>query len=224
MLKSIRPEKIRAVLFDLDGTLIDSEAAWYAACNETMRDYGMPIVAWDVFEREFIGVAVRKNIDRTFPGFSEDEKDIIEVKYKQGFVRNLGLVNLKEWANQVLSLVKKKGFRCALVTNAPRQIVEKITQNFRIDSYFEVTVCEGEAERAKPSPDPVVKACSLIGVNPSEAVFVEDSVAGIMAGKSAGCYTVAIGDLGSSKRLIDAGAREVFDGLNGLYEFIDRIS
>ena len=224
MLKSIRPQKIRAVLFDLDGTLIDSEAAWYAACNETMRNYEMPIVTWDVFEREFIGVAVRKNIDRTFIDFSEDEKDIIESKYKQGFVRNLGLVNLKECSNQVLSLVKKKGLRCALVTNAPRQIVETITQNFRIDSYFEVSVCEGEAERSKPSPDPVIKACSLIEVNPSEVVYVEDSVAGVMAGKSAGCYTVAIGDVKLSQRLINAGAREVFDGLSVLYDFLGRIS
>ncbi len=223
MPESIRPERIRAVLFDLDGTLIDSEAAWYAACIELLRGYGLPTVAWDDYVREFTGVSVRKNVDILFQGFSEDQKDVVESEYKQGFVRNLSLVKVKENAVDVLALVKKKGLGLGLVTNSPRAIVEKITQNFGLDS-FEVMVCEGEAARAKPSPDPVVLCCSLLGVSPNETVLVEDSVPGVIAGKSAGCFTVAIGEGDSRRRLLEAGAGEVFEGLEGLFELIERTS
>jgi HAD superfamily hydrolase (TIGR01509 family) len=224
MQKSVMPQEIKAVIFDLDGTLIDSEPAWFAACNDTMRRYRKKEIAWEDYERVFVGVPVRKNIEMMFPDFPEYQKEDATAFYKNGFVANLGLVTLKHKATELLELVKTKGMRCALVTNTPREIVERILERFHLGVFFQVTVCEGEAPRSKPFPDPIIKACSLIDVVPSEIIYVEDSVTGVKAGKSAGAYTVAIGNEESKRKLKVAGARKIFEGLDSLYVFVERSS
>ena len=213
--------KIRALLFDMDGTLTNSEPAWFAACNETLTYYGKNKIEKEVYERDFVGTTVMKNIVKMFPEFSPEEMKKAEGMYKDEFEKRLGQILIKENAIDMLELVKRKHLKCGLVTNTPRGIVNKVMMNFGIGKYFQAIVCEGDAGRSKPFPDPVLKGCELLSVIPGETVLVEDSVTGVMAGKASGCFTVAVIAVMGKDLLKEAVADIVLDDIGQLSEIIE---
>ncbi|MCX6832354.1 MAG: HAD family phosphatase [candidate division Zixibacteria bacterium] len=213
--------KIYALLFDLDGTLTNSEPAWFAACNETLRYYGKNKIEKEVYERDFVGTTVMKNIVKMFPEFSPTELKKAEGMYKDEFEKRLGQILIKEHVIDILELVKRKKLKCGLVTNTSRSIVNKVLTKFGIEEYFQVIVCEGDTARAKPFPDPVIKGCELLRVVPNETIYVEDSVTGVMAGKASGCFTVAVTASMEKEFLKEAGADLVLDNIGQLWESIE---
>jgi len=213
--------KIRAFLFDMDGTLTNSEPAWFAACNETLMYYGKNKIEKEVYEHDFVGTTVMKNIVKMFPEFSPGEMKKAEEMYKDEFEKRLGQILIKENAIDMLELVKRKHLKCGLVTNTPRGIVNKVLTNFGIGKYFQAIVCEGDAARAKPFPDPVLKGCELLSVAPDETVLIEDSVTGVMAGKASGCFTIGVTEVMGKELLKKAGADIVLDDIGQLSEIIE---
>jgi len=212
--------KIRALLFDMDGTLTDSEPAWFDACNDMLRYYGKNKIGREAYERDFVGTTVIKNIEKLFPDFSFEELKQAEERYKDEFEKRLGQIQIKENSIDVLKLVKKNNLKCGLVTNTPRRIVNKVLKKFSIDSFFQAIVCEGDTARAKPFPDPVLRGCELLSVLPDETILIEDSVTGVTAGKAAGCYTVAVTAVMRKELLKDAGADIVLDDIGQLSKFL----
>jgi beta-phosphoglucomutase len=178
--------------------------------------YGKNKIGKEAYMRDFVGITVLKNIEILFPDFSSNEQKNAEERYKHEFENRLDQIQIKEHSLDVLELVKKKNLKCGLVTNTPRRIVTKILTKFGIIGYFQAIVCEGEAVRAKPFPDPVLKGCELLSVNPDETILVEDSVTGVTAGKAAGCYTVAVRAVNGKKLLEDTGADIVLDDIGQL--------
>jgi len=208
--------KISAVLFDMDGTLTDSEPAWFDACNGMLIYYGKARIGKEAYERDFVGTSVLKNIEMLFPDFSPNEQKRAEERYKDEFEKRLDQIQIKEHSLEMLELVKKKNLKCGLVTNTPRRIVIKVLNKFGIISYFQALICEGDAVRAKPFPDPVLKGCELLSVHPGETILIEDSVTGVTAGKAAGCYTVGVTALNGKVLLENAGADIVLDDIGQL--------
>jgi HAD superfamily hydrolase (TIGR01509 family) len=215
--------KICALLFDMDGTLTNSEPAWFAACNETLIHYGKNKIEKEIYERDFVGTTVMKNIVKMFPEFSPTELKKAEAMYKDEFEKRLGQVLIKEYVIDVLELVDRKKLKCGLVTNTPRGIVNKVLIKFGIEKYFQVFVCEGDTARAKPFPDPVIKGCELLSVVPNETIYVEDSVTGVMAGKASGCFTIAVTAGMKIDLLKEAGADLVLDNIGQLLEIIENV-
>jgi pyrophosphatase PpaX len=213
--------KVLALLFDMDGTLTDSEPAWFDACNDTLMHYKKNKIEREVYNRDFVGVTVIVNIAKMFPEFSSDEMKEAEEIYKNEYETRLDQVMIKEHVIEVLELVKRNQLKCGLVTNTPRHIVEKVLTNFGIKGYFQAIVCEGEAARAKPFPDPVLRGCELLSVDPDETILIEDSVTGVMAGVAAGCFTVGVTTIGKDM-LKEAGADVVLDGISQLSEIIEK--
>ena len=212
--------KKNAMLFDMDGTLTDSEHAWFDACNDTLLYYGKNQIGKEAYERDFVGTTVIKNIAKMFPDFSLKNMKKAEKMYKDEFEKRLDQILIKENAIEMLELVKKKNLKCGLVTNTPRGIVNQVLKNFDIRRYFQAIVCEGDAARAKPFPDPVLKGCELLSVAPDETILIEDSVTGVTAGKAAGCFTVAVTAVTGKELLKEAGADVVLDNIGKLSEII----
>ena len=216
--------KANAVLFDMDGTLTDSEPAWFDACNDTLMHYRKEKIEREAYNRDFVGVTVIENVAKMFPEFSADEMKEAETRYKNEFEKRLDQVIMKEHVIEVLELVNRKQLKCGLVTNTPRHIVDKVLSDFGIREYFQAIICEGDATRAKPFPDPVLKGCELLSVEPAETILVEDSVAGVLAGKASGCFTIAVTSVDGKDRLKEAGANVVLDDIGQLSGIIEDVS
>ncbi len=212
--------KIRALLFDMDGTLTDSEPAWFDACNDMLMHYRENKIGKEAYERDFVGTTVIKNIEKLFPDFSPEELKQAEERYKDEFEKRLDQIQIKENSIDVLELVKKKNLKCGLVTNTPRRIVNKVLKKFGIDRFFQAIVCEGDTTRAKPFPDPVLRGCELLSVLPDETILIEDSVTGVTAGKAAGCFTVAVTAVMRKELLKEAGADIVLDDIGQLSQIL----
>ena len=108
----------------MDGTLTNSEPAWFDACNETLMYYGKNKIEKEVYEHDFVGTTVMINIVKMFPEFSTAEMKKAEGMYKDKFEKRLGQILIKENAIEMLELVRRKHLKCGLVTNTPRGIVE----------------------------------------------------------------------------------------------------
>ena len=212
--------KIRALLFDMDGTLTDSEPAWFDACNDMLMYYRENKIGKEAYERDFVGTTVIKNIEKLFPDFSPEELKQAEERYKDEFEKRLDQIQIKDNSIDMLELVKKKNLKCGLVTNTPRRIVNKVLKKFGIDRFFQAIVCEGDTARAKPFPDPVLRGCELLSVLPDETILIEDSVTGVTAGKAAGCFTVAVTAVMRKELLKEAGADIVLDDIGQLSKIL----
>ncbi len=178
---------IKAVIFDFDGTLADTEPFHSAKRAEMLDELGVTA------DNDFVGISLR-----TFWG------GIVKSYNLNIGVEELAKRNLFEVAREVMAssvqpadgaietLVKltKKGFVLALASSSDRDYVEALLNHFGLDKYFKHTVCGDEVENLKPAPDIYLKACALCGVSPCEAVSIEDSDAGMRSAKSAGLTSI----------------------------------
>lgn len=204
---------LRAVLFDIDGTLTNSDPLHFDAFVEILQekgfDGGQPIS--EAFFRERISGRHNPEIAaELFPHWTKEQQDAFSDDKEQRF-RNLaaqhglqpmpGLPDFLDW-------VKSRGLRVAAVTNAPRANGEAILAALGLDGFFEHVVYGEDCERAKPHPDPYQVAMRLLGVEgtPALALVCEDSPSGMQAGVAAGCPVVGITSGHDPERLKEVGA------------------
>lgn len=185
-----------AILFDLDGTLIDSAPDLAASLNHTLATLGLP--TYDLATvRSWIGGGATKLLQRALGG-SKEPKEVDEkllAKAKEIFFAHYGdnLCNqttLYPCAKELLESLKGC-YRLALVTNKPTPFVRPILQTLDID-IFDVVLGGESLEYKKPHPAPLLHACELLGVRCDEALMVGDSINDYQAAKSAGIDVVIV--------------------------------
>lgn len=178
--------KAKAVLFDLDGVLVDSYEAWFLAYNQTLGYFGFKPVTKSYFSKYF-GNPVEDDIRRVFIGKTPEE---VMDGYAIHFPKNAKYVKLFPRAKEVLSFIKKKKIKIGLITNSNIKIVLSVLNHFKIRKYFGAIVTRSDVNRGKPAPDMVLKACKMLHVRPEDAVLVGDTKNDIMAGRRAGCFAI----------------------------------
>lgn len=201
---------LEAVLFDIDGTLCDSDPIHYHAFREMFIEIGynngIPITEEFYAEKisgkhnDYLGKAL-------FPDWSFEEcakfLDDKEAMFRRLTPQQLkavtGLYKLCKW-------IKDHGLKCAAVTNAPRLNAELMISILGLGDFFKVIVLGCECERAKPFPDPYLRALEELNASPDHTVVFEDSVAGVAAGVAAGMPVVGVTTRNPEQSLIDAGA------------------
>lgn len=204
----------RAVLFDCDGVLVDSEPALARIAALALRDFGLPAEAEDFApyigtgEDTYIGGVVRKHGG----DFVQEMKDHIYEKYIElceAYVRPM------PGALDLLGKLRGAGFRIALATSADRV---KAAANLRVlgmdESSFDAVVTGSDVTRKKPYPDIYLLAAMRCGVAPEDAYVVEDAESGIQSACAAGMHAVGLSSSLPAGRLFAAGAREVIDRLD----------
>jgi HAD superfamily hydrolase (TIGR01509 family) len=207
--------KFKAVLFDLDGTLMNSEDSWWNAFNIVLKNRGMEPVGADEFKRKYSGRFIDDDVMEKFPEASGHQVEEIANEWKMIFSGMVHLSKPNSHAIEILQYVKGKGLKCALVTNTTRELALKVLGNMKAVEYFDETVCGGEAI-PKPHPDPVIKACGMLGVSPGSSVYVEDSVSGVKTGMAAGTFTVGLVGTTGADALKAAGADMIISDLEEL--------
>lgn len=163
-------------LFDMDGVLVDSRAAWFRSFNEAGK------IGEEEFEKTFWGRDLLTNI-RAVGETREHFCDSILVKY-------IDAIETIPGAREVLSSLKG---RKALITNTTSRCTDRILGEHGLLGYFDAIVTGDEVERAKPDPAIIRLAMERIGASPESTVVIGDSEQDVAAGRAAGCVTVGIG-------------------------------
>jgi haloacid dehalogenase superfamily, subfamily IA, variant 3 with third motif having DD or ED len=189
------PEPIRAAIFDMDGTLIDTEAAHYRSYAEVSRRIGWPLS--DEILSAMVGISRDLNevmlAERLGPGFPlarfyEEGDALFRAALETG-------VELRPGALLILDHFRDAGIPLALATSTMGGLAEQRLAQAGLIDYFDVIVTRSDVAEPKPHPEPYLLAAGRLGFEPAECVAVEDSHAGVISATSAGIATFMVPDL-----------------------------
>ena len=194
-----RKTELKAIIFDLDGVIIDSFEAWFHVFNQTRRHFKLNEFSKKDFEKKAWGKVLSTELEKSFPGKKDWE---VKEVYRALIIKAIPKIKMLPGSREVLHEIKKKGIKIGLVTNNFKKPVKKILDFHNIGRYFHAIVAEEDIEMPKPYPDGILKACEKLNVQPDEVIYVGDRENDYKAGKAAGCFVVGLntkGDLVISK-------------------------
>jgi len=196
--------EVRAILFDMDGVLVDSFDSWWVAYNKTLERFRKGRTSREEFRKKYWGEDLKSNLKKF--GLGSEAVEYCKAQY----ANSIGEIELFPEARKVLELLKRK-FKLGLVTNTPEATVRKILKNLDIGGYFDVVITGDDVERGKPDPEMLIKACKLLNLDPGEVAIVGDTKMDVLAGRSAGCKVVGLHVDGDFK-------------IGNLWELVDLVS
>lgn len=184
-------QRPQAVLFDMDGLLIDSERLWFEVESEVMAWLGG---TWSPAHQErlvggSLDVAVAYMLELT--GSAAPPGEIGRRMTDGMFERLSACVPLMPGAKDLLGELREAGVRAALVSSSHRRLIEPVLEAVGRE-VFALSLAGDEVARTKPHPEPYVTATARLGADPRRCVVLEDSPNGVAAAEAAGCVTVAV--------------------------------
>jgi sugar-phosphatase len=214
------PRPIEAVVFDMDGVLVDSEPMWREVEKEVFGELGVALTDDDLVQT--MGVRIGEVVARwyarrpwTGPSPDDVERTIVEAVAER--IEAHG--RPEDGAAAAIDVVDRLGLRLALASSSPMRLIEAVLSLGDLAGRFEVVVSAEEEERGKPDPAVYLSAARALGVVPERCLAIEDSVAGVGAAKAAGMVCVVVPDpLVPRERFAHADVI-----LRSMREFDDRI-
>jgi len=181
---------IKGVVFDFDGTLVDSMKMIYETLNNALGKRGLPTIELDLLGRmagrpisDIIGVKVH---------VPESTIEAIEKDVFRAYVRYCRTnCQLLPNVEKILKNLKSKGIRLGLFTTTPRKPLEIVAKKLALTDYFDVMLAK-EDVRNKPNPDGLEQIIREFGINKDECLYVGDSPIDVLTGKAAGVKTIAV--------------------------------
>ncbi|MDY6029637.1 MAG: pyrophosphatase PpaX [Acidaminococcaceae bacterium] len=181
---------IKAILFDLDGTLIDTVELIIETFQHTART-----VLQRELSREEIVPTFGLTLAEAFAGFTDDAamaERMREAYREYNEIHHDRLISRIDGVEDVLGKIAQAGYKQAVVTSKKRLMAQRGLRCCGLEAYIETIVACGETVMAKPHPEPMLKACRLLGVAPEECLCIGDSPFDLQSGKSAGTLTAAV--------------------------------
>ncbi|XP_043715337.1 haloacid dehalogenase-like hydrolase domain-containing protein Sgpp [Telopea speciosissima] len=213
-----RVAPLEAVLFDIDGTLCDSDPVHFLAFRELLLEIGynggVPIDE-DFYVKNIAGMHNPDLCPILLPDW-EFEKALKFMDDKEAMFRRLAPEKVKpvDGLHKLCKWIKDRGFKRAAVTNAPRPNAELMISLLGLSDFFDVLVIGSECERAKPFPDPYLKGLEALKVSSSHCFVFEDSASGIKAGVAAEMPVVGLSFRNPEHILNAAGATFLIKSYN----------
>ncbi len=187
---------MKAVIFDMDGLMIDSERVTYDGYVIEFKKLGYTYT--EEFYKKLLGKRMPQIYEIHRQAFGKDiDAEGISAnvhKYMADRFETEG-VPLKKGLIELLQYLKAHGIRTVVATSSTRDRVDHIFELAQIAEYFDASVCGDEVTHSKPHPETFLKACEKIGVSPSEAIVLEDSEAGIEAAYRGHIPVICIPDM-----------------------------
>lgn len=183
--------KISAVIFDLDGTLIDSEPIHMASWNQILKPFGVTY-SFEAYKScvgigdfEFASATVRQH------RLAADPQQLVQLKIAlyRDLVRN---VDLREGVAELLVALQEKGVKLAVASSESSAVIREILGNKGIDRYFSAVIGSDRVRRKKPDPECYLLAMEELNVTAAEALAIEDSTAGVQAACNAKIPVIAV--------------------------------
>jgi beta-phosphoglucomutase-like phosphatase (HAD superfamily) len=214
-------QAIKAIIFDMDGVLIDSEALHACAKRSAFRLVGIDVSESEI--QEFVGQSDKAMVDAIAArhDLSSDQHDRILKEKMRIYEENEpsleevpGATCFVRWASD--------HFRLAVATSATPRNRRSALHALGIAGFFEVTVDSSDVAHPKPWPDLYEAASTRLGLDGSQCLVVEDAIAGIVSARSAGCLVAALCGTFTMDKLLNAGADFIFQDYQSLRTFLDR--
>lgn len=213
--------KIRGVISDMDGVILDSEKLYVRFWCEAGSFYGYPM------QREHaLGIRSMARpyaIARLQGWFGEDfDYDLVRnkrVELMDAYVSEHG-IEAKDGAKDLLSYLKSNGYRVALATATPKDRAEAYLERLGLLSFFDVVASARMVAHGKPEPDIYLYAAGQLGLKPQECLALEDSPNGVRSAHAAGCKTILVPDLDNPSDQLEGLLDGVADGLRDVIRFL----
>ena len=175
---------LRAVLVDLDGTLVESDDANAAAYAEALREFGVPVEAAEVAPR-IRGRSWRDFLPELIGAGSDVDPAAVARRKQALYPGHFGLLRLNESLVDMIGGLRGR-FAVGLVTTASRRSAEPLLAHFALDGLFDTMVLGDDVARLKPDPEAYQLAAARLQVAPGECIVIEDSEVGIAAARAFG--------------------------------------
>jgi len=203
---------IKAVLFDFDGVLVDSTPYHVESWKRVLQPYGLEIDPRDIYLREGSKAVEIANYLLAKGGIllSQEELERL-IERKRKIYRRITRAKPQRGAEELIKRLKERGLKVGLVTGSIMKNVQRVLDSKLIRD-FDVIITGEEVERAKPDPEPYLKAAQKLGLSPSECLVVENAPLGIEAAKRAGMTCIAITSTLNKEDL--EGADEILEDLS----------
>ena len=185
--------RLRAVLFDMDGTLLDTAPDFIAICQAMLAERGMAPIA-DKLIRDEISGGARAMVAATFAMSPEDEGfEALRLEFLERYQRDCAVHSkLFEGMSELLDDIEKGGLIWGVVTNKPVRFAEPIMQRLGLADRSALLICPDHVKNSKPDPEPLILACKTLDLDPASVLFVGDDLRDIESGRDAGTRTAAV--------------------------------
>ena len=206
------------VLFDLDGTLVDSGAMMLASFRHATRT----VLAREIPDEVFAASIGGRRLEEQMRAIDEARADELVLAYREHNGPLHDELQAFAGVEELLADLAAQGRRLGVVTAKRMTTVQRAFEVLPIGRYFETVVTSDQTVRHKPHPDPVLLALARLGAAPSEAAFVGDSPFDVAAGKAAGVFAVAVswGGIHPEERLLEAGADALVHAPEELFDVV----
>ena len=192
---------IKAVIFDMDGTLVDAKDWHYESLNEALSIFGLEISRDDHINR-FDGLPTRKKLEL----LSEERglpRNLFQIISSIKQERTLRFI-AKECFPRVEQLlmfqwIKNRGLLSAVATNSIRETAESMLRSAGVLSYLDLLITNEDVRLAKPDPEMYSLAALRLAVLPQECLVIEDNDYGVLAAEAAGCHVVKVSDVSQTR-------------------------
>jgi pyrophosphatase PpaX len=180
--------KITTILFDLDGTLIDTNELIISTFLHTLGKF-YP----NKYKREDVLPFLGPTLHETFGAMDADRVEEMVTDYRKYNVENHDLM-VKEFEGvfETIVALKEKGYKLAIVTTKREDVSLKGLRLTKLDQFFDVIVAYDHVKKVKPDPEPIMLALEKLGSTPEETLMVGDNFHDILAGKNAGTITAGV--------------------------------
>ncbi len=216
---------IKAIIFDMDGLMIDSERVTYEGYAAECGKLGVTIDK--EFYKQLLGRPIPA-IHQIFRSSFGQEFPIQEImgrvhQYLEDTFAREGVL-LKRGLTDLLKYLKEHDYKTIVATSSTRSRVDRILSQAGLTPYYDDSICGDEVQKGKPDPEIFLRACKKLGVPPCEALVLEDSEMGIEAAYLAGIRVICIPDMKYPEKEYAAKTLKILDSLGLVAEFISQNS
>ena len=182
-----------SIIFDLDGTLLDTLEGLAGTCNAVLARYGFPLHVSESY-RYFVGDGLTTLMERITPaGTDRQTRDECCGLFTELYAKNWkNSCTLYHGVPEMLEALRKHPFRLAVLSNKPHAFATLIVEDFFPGTLFSLVYGQREGRARKPDPAVALEIAATLGSNPVETVFVGDSGVDIQTGKAAGMLTIGV--------------------------------
>lgn len=215
---------IKAVVFDMDGVIFDSEKLYRKHWMISAKEYGLDEEVMKTLLDKIAGATKERNEKLMKDHFGQD---FDYMAFRESTMTRMDKdidengVELKPGVRELFNYLKGHGYMIGLATSTVKERAERNLKRAGLISYFDGIMYGGIVTNGKPAPDIYEHACQLLGVPVSEAIGVEDSINGIISSHAAGLYTIMVVDLIQPNDEVRAIADQIYDSLFEVKELLE---
>jgi phosphoglycolate phosphatase len=191
------PLLVKAVMIDLDGTLLDTAGDLAAAANMMLRELGRTELTLETIQ-SYIGKGIQKLVKRSLTGSLDDEPDAELFDrampiYERDYAKTL-CINTRPYPGVIegLNALREAGFRLACITNKAEAFTLPLLRATGLLDYFDIVLSGDSLPKKKPDPMPLLHACKHFGILPHEMLLIGDSLNDAEAARAAGCHVFCV--------------------------------